>query len=269
MPIPTPVLIAALPSKPIAVSPSEPVRPIPSQVPIAALLSVPIAVPNPAPITAVIPEVVPIAAPPPLGVSPQAAPLLPIAVHPRIPTSLCQGSDLYAVAPAFHPRLHGKLSVMAQPPREVNVTVPASESDHDPMSRTSTSQDTCSDVRAELHRLVTRSSAAYEASSSWEEFVAHCKNPQGDLHPAVKTLPHREAHLIDTLRRTGATVAMKTEHWSMQRKVEALKRGSHQSANLHQDFLCEEFVDMIHKGQWVLLPAHLVMDETNLRLSPM
>jgi hypothetical protein len=57
----------------------------------------------------------------------------------------------------------------------------------------------------------------------------HCKNPQGDLHPAVKTLSHRAAHLLDTLRRTGATVAMKTEPWSRQKKVEALKRGSHQS----------------------------------------
>jgi hypothetical protein len=55
----------------------------------------------------------------------------------------------------------------------------------------------------------------------------------------------------------------------MQRKVEARNRGSHQSTNLHQDFLCEEFVDMIHKGQWVPLPAHLVTDETNLRLSPL
>jgi hypothetical protein len=225
MPIPTPVPIAALPSKTIAVSPYEPVRPIPSQVPIAAPLSVPIAVPNPAPIAAVIPEVVPIATPLPPKVSPQATPMLPIAAHPRRPTSPCQGSNLYEVAPAFHPRLHGKLLVMAQLPREVNLEVPASEPNLNPMSRTSTSQDTCSDVRAELHRLVTRSSAASEASSSWEEFIAHYKNPQGDLHPAVKTLPHRAAHLLDTLRRTGATVAMKTEPWSRQRKVEALKRG--------------------------------------------
>jgi hypothetical protein len=62
---------------------------------------------------------------------------------------------------------------------------------------------------------------------------------------------------------------MKTEHWSRQRKDEALKRGSHQSALLHTDFLCEEFVDMIHKGQWVLLPARLVLDENNLQLSPL
>jgi hypothetical protein len=62
---------------------------------------------------------------------------------------------------------------------------------------------------------------------------------------------------------------MKTDSWSRQRKNDALKRGSHQSAVLHTEFLCEEFVDMIQKGQWVLLPARLAMDEKNLRLSPL
>jgi hypothetical protein len=62
---------------------------------------------------------------------------------------------------------------------------------------------------------------------------------------------------------------MKTEPWSRQRKDEALTRGSHQSALLHTDLLCDEFVDMIHKGQSVLLPERLVMDEKNLRLSPL
>jgi hypothetical protein len=123
--------------------------------------------------------------------------------------------------------------VVAKLPRGVNLAVPAKEPHRDPLSMTSTSQDTCSDARVDLHRLGTRSSAAYEASSSWEEFIAHCKDPQGDLHPAVKILPHRAAHLLDTLWRTGSTVAMKTEPWSRQRKLEALKRGSHQSANLH------------------------------------
>jgi hypothetical protein len=34
-------------------------------------------------------------------------------------------------------------------------------------------------------------------------------------------------------------------------------------------FLRTEFVDMIHKGQWVLLPAILVINEPNLRRSPL
>jgi hypothetical protein len=125
------------------------------------------------------------------------------------------------------------------------------------------------DARVELDRLVQRSIKAYKSTTTWGEFVAQCRDPTGDFYPDVKHLPHRAAHLLDTLRRSGATVGMKTEPWSRQRKDEALKRGSHQSALLHTDFLCDEFVDMIHKGQWVLLPARLVMDGKNLRLSPL
>jgi hypothetical protein len=55
----------------------------------------------------------------------------------------------------------------------------------------------------------------------------------------------------------------------MERKKESLKRGSHQSDRQHTEFLCNEFVDMIHKGQWILLPAHLVLADKNLRLSPL
>jgi hypothetical protein len=37
---------------------------------------------------------------------------------------------------------------------------------------------------------------------------------------------------------------------------------------LHKDLMCDEFVNIINKGQWVLLPAHLDLDEKNLNLSP-
>jgi hypothetical protein len=63
---------------------------------------------------------------------------------------------------------------------------------------------------------------------------------------------------------------MKTEPWSLDRKLSTLQRGGgHQSAKEHVDFLCGELVDMIHKGQWVLLPAHMVLSEPNLRLRPL
>jgi hypothetical protein len=35
------------------------------------------------------------------------------------------------------------------------------------------------------------------------------------------------------------------------------------------DFLCGEFVDMIQKGQWILLPSKLLLNNRNLRLSPL
>jgi hypothetical protein len=78
------------------------------------------------------------------------------------------------------------------------------------------------DARAELARLVQRSVKAYESTTTWGEFVAQCRDSTGDFHPDAKHLPHRAAHLLDTLRRSGATVGMKTEPWLRQRKDEAL-----------------------------------------------
>jgi hypothetical protein len=48
-----------------------------------------------------------------------------------------------------------------------------------------------------------------------------------------------------------------------------LERGSHQSAKQHVDFLCGEFINMIKKGQWILLHATLVFHNRNLRISPL
>jgi hypothetical protein len=62
---------------------------------------------------------------------------------------------------------------------------------------------------------------------------------------------------------------MKTPPWHLEQKRQALERGSHQSAKQHSGFLCEEFVDLMRKNKWVLLPADLVLHETNLRLSPL
>jgi hypothetical protein len=62
---------------------------------------------------------------------------------------------------------------------------------------------------------------------------------------------------------------MKTPPWNLEQKQQALKRGSHQSAKQHSGFLWEEFVDIMRKNQWVILPADLVLHEPNLRLSPL
>jgi len=43
----------------------------------------------------------------------------------------------------------------------------------------------------------------------------------------------------------------------------------HKSAKEHIPFLQEEFVGMINKGHWSILPAHLVINGKHLRLSPL
>jgi hypothetical protein len=64
-------------------------------------------------------------------------------------------------------------------------------------------------------------------------------------------------------------VATSSAPWSLQQKLSALERGSHKSAKQHVYFLCSEFIDMINKGQWILLPVTQVLNNQNLRLSPL
>ncbi len=47
--------------------------------------------------------------------------------------------------------------------------------------------------------------------------------------------------------------------WNCQYLQRALSRGPHHSSLENIDFLQEEFVDMINKGQWVILPAKAVL----------
>jgi hypothetical protein len=47
-----------------------------------------------------------------------------------------------------------------------------------------------------------------------------------------------------------------------------MERGSHQSALQHLDFLEHEFVEMMDKGQWILLPYKSVRGLKNLRVGP-
>jgi hypothetical protein len=249
VPIAAPLLTEVPPdaaqAAPIAVlrSRAEQHTPSPCPVPIAPL--------TPVPIEACFPQaqVVPIAVLPGLvpAVVPSDIPSIVTIVVPSLkPTSQVDPNDV--------------LAVETRPPPSQDPTCPTGRSNP---------QEGCSDARVELDRLVQKSIKAYESASTWGEFVAQCKDPKGGFHPEVKHPPHRAAHLLDTLRRSGATVGMKMEPWSRQRQDEALKRGSHQSALLHTDFLCEEFVDIIHKGPWVPFPARLVLDKKNLRLSPL
>jgi hypothetical protein len=124
-------------------------------------------------------------------------------------------------------------------------------------------------ARVKLRELINKSSQAYRTSPSWVDFVRTCRDPRGDLHADVGHLPHSAAHMLDQLRRHGATVGMKTPPWNLEQKRQALERGSHQSAKQYSGFLCEEFVDLMRKNQWVLLPADLVLHAPNLRLSPL
>ena len=56
--------------------------------------------------------------------------------------------------------------------------------------------------------------------------------------------------------------------WSAGKIESALKRGSHKSSENGIDFLRNEFVDMMEKQQWIVLPADMIKQIYNMQLIP-
>ncbi|KAL3827591.1 hypothetical protein ACHAXA_002088, partial [Cyclostephanos tholiformis] len=56
--------------------------------------------------------------------------------------------------------------------------------------------------------------------------------------------------------------------WSHQQILGALARGPHQSSHDYINYLSEEFVNMINKGQWIVLPYSTIRTLPGLRISP-
>jgi hypothetical protein len=85
----------------------------------------------------------------------------------------------------------------------------------------------------------------------------------------VGHIAHPAAHILNRLRCSGASVTCQGTQWTFAQKAATLTRGPHQSASKHIPFLRQEFVDTIHKDQWTVLPARLVLHEPQLHLSPL
>jgi hypothetical protein len=102
----------------------------------------------------------------------------------------------------------------------------------------------------------------------WTKFINGCRLPS-DFATNVKQLPHHAARLLDHLRRHGASVPFITVPWTQAKLEEAKSHDSHKSSKDHLDFLLEEILSMMQKGQWILLPYELIKDLPNLRLSPL
>ena len=101
----------------------------------------------------------------------------------------------------------------------------------------------------------------------WTEFVEH-RRPRSDLHPNVKDLPHPASRLLHRYQQHGVPIRFHTPPWNQSQIDRALDRGPHRSCHEHIDFLEEEFIDMINKGYWVVLPYSQCKDLPGLRLSP-
>jgi Reverse transcriptase (RNA-dependent DNA polymerase). len=79
---------------------------------------------------------------------------------------------------------------------------------------------------------------------------------------------HPAKRLLKLYRSHGVPVKLSSKPWSEAKLHQALMRGPHKSCRDYHQFLSDEFVDMINKGQWTILPYSLVKQFTNLRLSP-
>ena len=117
-----------------------------------------------------------------------------------------------------------------------------------------------------LHDIV-KSDAELLQRVGWESFIK-IKRRYNDFAD-LSTLPHRARRLLKHYQHSGAPAKMKTSHWTRQKLDAMMQRGAHQSCSQYLDFLEDEFLDMVAKGQWVILPYNLLIKLLpNLRLSP-
>ena len=103
-------------------------------------------------------------------------------------------------------------------------------------------------------------------SLGWHGLVAH-RRPLSDLS-MLDNVPHPARRLLRHYKHRGAPVKFSTPPWTRQQIQRALSRGPHNSAHEYLDYLEEEFIDMINKGQWIVLPYSAVSHLPGLRISP-
>ena len=99
----------------------------------------------------------------------------------------------------------------------------------------------------------------------WKEFVKS-KRGRGNLGPL--NFNHPAKQVLQQYKKHSVPVKLSTPAWSETQLKDKLCRGPHKSCHEHLKFLQEEFVDMINKKQWVILPYHVAKDLPGLRLSP-
>ena len=100
----------------------------------------------------------------------------------------------------------------------------------------------------------------------WSGLVKQ-RRPVSDFS-SLQNVHHPAKRLLSFYKNRGAPVKFSTPPWTRRQVQRALSRGPHKSCFEHLDFLKEEFVDMIKKGQWLVLPASAVKDLPGLRVSP-
>lgn len=120
-------------------------------------------------------------------------------------------------------------------------------------------------VPAELGKLITRDVKLLR-KLGWKKLVTG-RRQRGDFAD-MRSMRHPAKHLLQHYQSNGVPVMFHNTPWSKEKLDAAMERGPHKSANEHVEFLCEDFLDMIDKSQWIILPYDEVKNMKGLRLSP-
>jgi hypothetical protein len=99
----------------------------------------------------------------------------------------------------------------------------------------------------------------------WKTFVQQ-RRRRGDF--SSLNIHHPAKRLLHQIKKHGAPVQLCSKPWSKSKLDQAIRRGPHRSCHEYIEFLEEEFVDMIKKEQWVILPYSSAKSLPGLRLSP-
>ncbi len=74
---------------------------------------------------------------------------------------------------------------------------------------------------------------------------------------------------MDHLQPHGTLVVLHTAQWSKKQCGQAMECGSHQLATQHLNFLKQEMLAMVQKGQWLVLPYKDIENFPHLQVSPL
>ena len=119
----------------------------------------------------------------------------------------------------------------------------------------------------ELGKLITQHTKTLR-QLGWRGFIRSLQLPL-DTHPHLRSIPHPANIYLHNLATHGVPAPSQSPPWSRQMLQQTLRRGAHMSAQcLYKEFLHDEFLDMVRKGYWSILPFDAVCHLPHLKLSP-
>ena len=95
-------------------------------------------------------------------------------------------------------------------------------------------------------------------SPSFKDFVQAFQDPS-DPQPMVSNLPHPVVGHLDQCQWHGVPFCTIAPHWTTEQKAQAVKQGTHKLAINCAEFVCKEFVNMVHKQFLAVPPVESVL----------